>query len=159
MANYTRGLITGVKRFLVESNCIEGICREPTKEEIAATVGFLMVQVMTFSAVCELQKVYAPEMPLRTEAGMNVYVGEHVPMPGGVAVSYKLEEIVIAANDPSSDAWKVHIAFETLHPFMGGNGRTGRALWAWHMLKIGINPFSLSFLHRFYYQTLHHVGR
>lgn len=52
------------------------------------------------------------------------------------------------------DPWKMHVAFEKLHPFMDGNGRTGRALWAWHMKQLGLDPFALSFLHRFYYQTL-----
>lgn len=41
-----------------------------------------------------------------------------------------------------------------LHPFMDGNGRTGRAVWAWAMQRDGQDPFALSFLHRFYYQTL-----
>ena len=45
-------------------------------------------------------------------------------------------------------------AYEMLHPFMDGNGRSGRALWAWMMLRLGQDPFALLFLHRFYYQTL-----
>ena len=55
--------------------------------------------------------------------------------------------------------WKMHVDFETLHPFMDGNGRTGRALWAWHMRRLDLDPFALSFLHRFYYQTLSSVRR
>jgi len=37
---------------------------------------------------------------------------------------------------------------------MDGNGRTGRAIWAWQMQRLGRDPFALPFLHRFYYQTL-----
>jgi Fic family protein len=54
----------------------------------------------------------------------------------------------------SADPWVMHVEFEKLHPFMDGNGRTGRAIWVWHMLRCGRKPFEISFLHRFYYQTL-----
>jgi hypothetical protein len=38
--------------------------------------------------------------------------------------------------------------------YMDGNGRTGRAMWAWQMHGLGHDPFALPFLRRFYYQTL-----
>ena len=45
--------------------------------------------------------------------------------------------------------------YETLHPFMDGNGRSGRILWAWQMIEHNIAPgLSLGFLHAYYYQTL-----
>jgi len=37
---------------------------------------------------------------------------------------------------------------------MDGNGRSGRAIWAWQMLGDEQDPFAIPFLHRFYYQTL-----
>ena len=49
----------------------------------------------------------------------------------------------------------IHLRYETLHPFMDGNGRSGRILWAWQMLHHDIAPgIRLGFLHAFYYQTL-----
>lgn len=50
--------------------------------------------------------------------------------------------------------WEVHIAYEMLHPFTDGNGRSGRMLWAWQMRN-----FPLDFLHTFYYQTLNALSR
>ena len=46
-------------------------------------------------------------------------------------------------------ACETHVRYELLHPFLDGNGRSGRALWLWLM---GQAP--LGFLHTFYYQTL-----
>ncbi len=36
-------------------------------------------------------------------------------------------------------AKNAHIAFEEIHPFPDGNGRTGRILYNWHRLKLGLD--------------------
>lgn len=145
-----------VRAFVRESNLIEGIDREPTKEEADATATFLALPKLTIEAVLTLQMVYAPGKPLRTERGMNVRVGNYIAPSGGARIAKYLDSILLDMNYQTGAAapFEQHVAFEKLHPFMDGNGRTGRALWAWQMIQHGINPFSLPFLHRFYYQTL-----
>ena len=108
------------------------------------------VHVVTLN---ELQAVFAPGMALREREGMNVRVADHVAPLGGPSIPKKLEKILVMANT-SADPWDIHVAFETLHPYLDGNGRTGRMLWAWQMQVQGWDPFALSFLHRWYYQTL-----
>lgn len=143
--------------FLRESNAIEGIHREPYDVEIEAFTRFMALDVITLADLNALQFVFAPNMPLRDQAGMNVRVGNHIAPAGSPAIRTDLALLLAAMSD--SDPWKTHVRFETLHPYCDGNGRTGRALWAWHMKAVGRDPFALSFLHRFYYQTLEHVGR
>ena len=87
--------------------------------------------------------------------GMNVMVGNHVPPAGGPTIIPRLAEIVDLANN-EEDPYVVHHRFETLHPFMDGNGRTGRALWLWQMWNQHGYTGRLGFLHQWYYQSLSH---
>jgi len=139
--------------FIRESNRIEGILRDPTEEEIAAHERLLKLVRLDPSTVGDFQAVIAPGKPIRERPGMNVRVGDHIAPEGAPTIVRRLKRILDQANR-GADPWRVHVAFETLHPYMDGNGRTGRAIWAWQMQGSGRDPFSLPFLHRFYYQTL-----
>lgn len=139
--------------FIRESNMIEGIRRDPTEEEIQATAAFLRAP-LTLESVKAVQSVYAPGKPIRDKVGMNVRIGNHIPPVGGPLIPQLLEHTLKKVMHPRSTPWSAHVQFQNLHPFMDGNGRTGRAVWAWHMILQGFDPFGLPFLHRFYYQTL-----
>jgi hypothetical protein len=139
--------------FVTESNRIEGITRAPTKAEIAAHEAFLDCQL----SVAEIEAfvaIVAPGKRLRDQPGMDVRVGDHIAPPGGQAIRLGLQSILADARS-FADPWRTHVAYEHLHPFMDGNGRSGRALWLWQMLQLD-DPHVLrrGFLHTFYYQTL-----
>lgn len=143
--------------FITESNMIEGIHRPPTQEEIDCHFELIQKEKITLLDLVHFVRVYQPNAELRIHDWLNVTVGSHVPPRGGVAIGYQLETILEEANKLESP-FKVHIAYEALHPFTDGNGRSGRALWAWMMMQMhGGCP--ISFLHQFYYQTLQNVAK
>lgn len=143
-------------QFIAESNRIEGIDRPPTDQEIEAHERLLSLFHIHPVTLGNFQAVIAPDKPLRERAGMNVRVGGYIAPPGGPNIVRRLQVLCRRANKCGSEyeAWKLHVDFEMLYPYLDGNGRTGRALWAWMMRGIGHDPFALPFLHRFYYQTL-----
>ena len=141
--------------FMVESNRIEGI-EETTPEQVAATARFLGKGHLTISDLVDLVKVYQPNARPRFVAGLDVRVGDHVPPRGGPQVQADLDKLLYHQQGDLT-AYEGHIAYETLHPFTDGNGRSGRALWLWAMG--GIERAPLGFLHTFYYQTLQNSGR
>ena len=141
--------------FVRESNRIEGILRDPTADELTATSQFLELDLIGVSHVEELVSVYQPRAVLRERPGLDVVVGNHRPPPGEPGIRIHLDLLLARIHGANSHPYEHHLAYEELHPFTDGNGRSGRALWAWQMLYWGIQPgLQLGFLHAFYYQTL-----
>lgn len=90
---------------------------------------------------------------------MDVRVGNHIAPRGGPDIQVRFDSLIEQINCGLLTAYEAHLAYETLHPFMDGNGRSGRAVWLWHMLRDGRDTGALyrGFLHTFYYQTLNAI--
>ena len=140
--------VAALERFVIESNAIEGINREPTAAEIEAHVEFLRGEV-SVAALERFVDVVQPGTKLRRLGRMNVRVGNHVAPPGGPEIVRRLADLLYAKQ---MSAYRRHQEYERLHPFMDGNGRSGRALWLHDMG--GIKNVPLGFLHTWYYQSL-----
>ena len=143
---------SNLEQFVCESNRIEGIEREPTNDEICATAALINVTKPSTSDLEAFVAIIAPGHKLRSEIGMNVRVGDYIAPSGGPYIRGELDFLLSKLE--ISDPWSTHVAYETLHPFTDGNGRSGRALWLWQMQTAPIG-----FLHQFYYQTLSGVRR
>lgn len=144
-----------VRLFVTESNRIEGIHRKPTIAELRAHCVLLAIPMVSAHHLEAFVDVVAPKSPLRRKVGMNVRVGNHIAPPGGPDIAIALEMLLDKAAR-GLDAHTTHLRYETLHPFMDGNGRSGRALWLWQMLnqQEAYHALRMGFLHLFYYQTL-----
>jgi len=142
--------------FVAESNCIEGILRPPTDDEIAAHQDLIALTSLTIEDLERFVSLVQPDAVLRQTAGLNVRVGSHIAPPGGPDIPKRLFSIIVHAHQ-GRHPWNTHVDYETLHPFTDGNGRSGRALWLWQMMRSEQYqgwPQQLGFLHSFYYQTL-----
>ena len=154
-----------IKEFLRESFAIEGIRRFPEPYEMEATHNFVVLPSISIGDLSNIVNVYAPGAVLRDRIGLNVRIGAHTPIKGGPNVAYKLQDLLnriqrkgVMHIEDSITPFEAHCEYEIIHPYTDGNGRSGRALWLWHMLNLskvrsGHKP-TLSFLHHFYYQTL-----
>lgn len=146
--------------FVRESNRIERILRDPLPAEVEAHQSLLQCKRITLHGLRAFVQIIA-DAPLRDKPNLNVFIdgSRHRPPPGGPHVREALEKILQAVNQKGADPFKVHANYETLHPFMDGNGRSGRALWLWMMVRKGYegvdqdnNP--VGFLHLWYYWSL-----
>jgi hypothetical protein len=144
-----------VKRFVAESNAIEGLTHEPTYEELFATTKFLERKEINVGDMMDLVYAYQSGAGLRLFPGQDVRVSNHIPPPGGPAIKDELVRILMRVNTNTVHPFTAHCWYENLHPFMDGNGRSGRTLWAWHMTRFQYSPgLDLGFLHAWYYQSL-----
>ena len=146
-------------QFQEESNRIEGIDLAAL-EEVAALGDFLKLPEIRIADLCNYVNVCAgPRAVLRNRPGLDVWVGEHTPPPGGEVIAQRLDTLLTRTNAGELTPYEAHHEYESLHPFIDGNGRSGRALWAWMMVNAAHKPtiaaaLGLGFLHAFYYQAL-----
>lgn len=127
-----------------QSNLIEGInFARADKNCMKAWLWLLEQPKLTHEVIQQLQKLITlHQIDLKPrEKGyyrtIQVYVGSHVlPAPQlvqGLMDNWLLDFMQLNPLD-------AHIRFEKIHPFVDGNGRTGRMLMWWHELHIGELP-------------------
>jgi hypothetical protein len=139
-----------LSNFVTESNKIEGITDpEVIEDDLKRTRKFLSLSKITLKDLNE----YNTAGKLRNKKGMNVQVGAYYPNEGGIFIEKQLKVLIKQVNEDVKLPFWLHIAFETLHPYTDGNGRTGRVLWAWQMITQEGYDLSLGFLHEYYYQS------
>lgn len=151
-------------KYISESNKIEGIF-DPTEDTQSMLAwDFISSKAsITHDVIKKTQKMItlhqeelAPNM-----RGYYRDVSKTIVTVGGrlcaapLIVPMLMDNIVLDMKDwRKQDPVVMHIRFEKVHPFVDGNGRTGRMILWWHQLKLAQTPtlFLNSKKHEEYYR-------
>ena len=148
-------------KFLLESNKLEGY---DTVKELELSMSYMFLELDKVkiadlsNAVNVFTKAHGTSGRLRCEPGLDVSVEGHTAPYGGVFITEMLQKILDEAQfiPVPLTPYLTHVEYEQLHPYMDGNGRSGRLLW----LKMmgGLDWLKLTnysgFLHTWYHQSL-----
>lgn len=131
-----------------ESNLIEGIDSEEEDARSLRAWNWAVGNIdMAFTTgfVLELhRRIVLKQLP-KHERGkwrtIQVYVGNHTPPAPAFIVSQISDYLNnLRESYKTLDPKMMHVQFETIHPFVDGNGRTGRMLMWLHEVKQGKEP-------------------
>lgn len=139
-----------VMEFLRESNAIEGVYGERALEDAKEAWDFLVGQEqLTVSVILETHKILMKNKDLlENEIGffrrVPVWIGGHqglnfLKIPE--AIDSWLLDVETTLNIPGDLGNNIkldHISYEGIHPFVDGNGRTGRMFLNWERVKVGL---------------------
>lgn len=141
--------------FAKESNDIEGISGFDSNDDMTRALKCLIYKKkLTLENIVRFAFALDPKCVLRAKAGMDVRIGAFIPQRGGEALVRNVEAFLELQNNKEHrrNPFEAYIQFETFHPFMDGNGRTGRAIWLWQMLQEECYN-DLGFLRIYHYQS------
>lgn len=130
--------------FLKESNAVEGVYNDDSLEDAIAAWEFLMRKnVMTLENIKATHRILMRRQPhiRKSEIGefrtINVYVSNKPMMdPKMIQPTLLMQFCLPTMRVRPKPDWKaLHIEYERIHPFVDGNGRTGRMMMNWTRIK------------------------
>lgn len=141
------------KKFMLESNQIEGEDRLNPGDAEAFNWATTGIEVEAHILHCHylLTEHLSVDWSGKWRT-CDVRVGGYIA-PRHQLVPGLMERFIAQLHIHRLNSWQAHNAFQKIHPFEDFNGRTGRLIWLSKAMHEGYD-FELSFLHKYYYQTL-----
>lgn len=138
-----------------QSNLIEGIDNEQAdKDCLAAWERLQSYDVLTDYVVQLIQRMITQHQDdLKPEwrgkyRTIPVWIGGNEALPYWLIKDHMTAWLYRTNEINWSSAMEGHVAFEKIHPFVDGNGRTGRMLMWWHERKLGLEPTLITYADR-----------
>lgn len=145
-----KSTVKTVIEFLKESNAIEGVFDEISLKQAQTAWDFLISKkTLTIGTILKTHKILMLHQNLQPdEKGYfrrcPIYIGGRqginwVKIP--LEIEDWLGDIKVSIKIPGVDGYHIkldHIEYERIHPFVDGNGRTGRMFYNWQRCKAGL---------------------
>lgn len=136
-----------IVEFLKESNAIEDVFDDDSLTQAKIAWMFLMSQdVLTVEVVLKTHEALMLNQPLQPDEkghfrNCEVRVGHNDGL-NHVLIAPEIQQWVFKTMraHPKVDAKELHIRYEKIHPFVDGNGRTGRMFMNWTRIKRNNEP-------------------
>lgn len=146
------------REFILESNAIEGVHGDEAFEDAITAWNYALgKKTLEVNNVLHIHKLLMKRLNPRIAGKLrtcDVWIGnQHKKYLGEEHLLWQLRSALSTiwmgiglANDSglSNEGIKdaitkeAHVAFENCHPFEDGNGRTGRIIYNWHRMKMGL---------------------
>lgn len=142
-----------IESWIRESNLIEAVDDPAEDARSLRAWDWFKGRDLTESAILSLHgRIMLKKLPRRERGAFRrcgVMVGGRVCPPWEEVP--KLHGMWFLAWGDANTAEKIkvaHIQWEKIHPFVDGNGRTGRMIMNWQRVKAGLEPLTIMYAKR-----------
>lgn len=140
------------EEFIRESNAIEREYDEESFVDAMEAWDYIKgKQILTLPEILETHRILMENqgIPAHTKGEWRtctVFIGgrqglnwQYIPN----AMEDWVHEMNIPLREANWDAIDLHVEYEKIHPFIDGNGRTGRMFMNWHRLRNGLQLLTI----------------
>jgi fido (protein-threonine AMPylation protein) len=140
-------------QFLMESNAIEGVYGDVAFQDALQAWNYAYIMKDNFDTIAYVTNIHRrllkrlnPKIAGKIR-GVPVYIGGEIRAQKKKDIIIELDQLVdiwrfktngLSSQEKEEFIRQWHIAFEKIHPFVDGNGRTGRILMNIQRIKLGL---------------------